>query len=168
MAKAPPSKAKDKKTKKKSGGKLKTILFLIVFGAATPIVLPTVILLIAGLIPTYVALGTDSDEGKSGAICVGALNIAGITPFLIDLWIKGQTIENVFAILSSPNNWLVILGAAGIGQLIAYAVPQAIATLTLTHSESRIKSLKQNLEMLKESWGPEVATVKVVDSVTQE
>jgi hypothetical protein len=96
------------------------------------------------------------------------MNFAGLVPFLIDLWVKGQTMENAFVILRNPSNWLIILGAAGIGQLIVFAVPQAMASMTLAHAESRLKTLKQNLEQLKTSWGPEVATTKPVDKIGRE
>jgi hypothetical protein len=74
---------------------------------------------------------------------------------------------NAFHILSDSQNWLVILGASGIGQLIVYTVPPAIATLTLTHAESRIKHLRKNLDLLKESWGADVATTKPLDKIVQ-
>jgi hypothetical protein len=74
---------------------------------------------------------------------------------------------NAFAILGQATTWLVMLGAAGIGQLILFAVPQAMATLTLARAESRVKLLRKNLETLKESWGPEVATSKPLDQIMQ-
>jgi len=129
--------------------------------------LPTVILLLVGLIPTYVALSTDSDQQKSGAVSVGAMNFAGLLPFVIDLWSKGQTLPNAIQILATSNTWLVVLGASAVGQLIVYSIPQAIATLTLTQAESRAKALRKNLDMLKESWGPDVATTKPLDRIGQ-
>ncbi len=164
--KAPVGKPDDKKGKK--SGKMGTFTILIVFAVAAPFLMPTLLLVLAGLIPTYVAMATDSDRQKSGAISVGAMNIAGLTPFIIDLWSKGQTMPNAFQILATPNSWVVILGAAAVGQLVVSSIPQALATLTLTQAESRIKSLKKNLDMLKESWGPEVATTKPVDKIGQD
>jgi len=158
---------KEGKPTKKSG-KVGVFTFLIIFGFAAPFMMPTVILVLAGLLPTYVALATDNDRQKSGAISVGAMNLAGILPFVIDLWTKGQTMPNAFQILSSANSWLIILGASAVGQMIVYSIPQAIATLTLTQAESRIKGLRKNIDSLKESWGPEVATTKPIDKIWQE
>ena len=73
---------------------------------------------------------------------------------------------SVFQILSEPSTWLIILGSAAIGQIIVSVVPQAMATMTLAHSELRIKTLKQNLELLKNSWGPDVGTTKSIDQLT--
>jgi len=161
--------AKDEKkqVKKKSGGKLGMFTGLIIMGLAVPFMMPTVFLVLLGLIPTYVAFATDNDPQKSGAVSVGAMNFAGILPFIIELWSKGQTMGNAIQIVGKANNWLIILGASAIGQMIVYAIPQALATLTLTQAESRAKSLRKNLDTLKESWGPEVATTKPIDKILE-
>jgi len=165
MAKAEAKKATPKKSKK--SGKLGFFTILLLLAFATPFMMPTVVLLIVTLFPTYVAFATDGDPQKSGAISVGAMNFAGTVPFIIDLWSKGQTMGNALHILGDPNAWLVVLGASAIGQLVVYAIPQAIATLTLSTAESRVKSLRRNLDLLRESWGPDVATNKPIDKVTQ-
>jgi hypothetical protein len=166
-AEAPAKKDPGKKPKKKSG-KLGMFTILILLCFAMPFMLPTVVLLLAGLIPTYVALSTDNDPQKSGAVSVGAMNFAGIVPFIIDLWSKGQTMPNALHILGDANSWVVILGAAAIGQLVVYAIPQALATLTLAQAESRVKAMRKNLTLLQESWGPEVATIKPIDKIVME
>jgi hypothetical protein len=168
MAKAKSAVKPGEKPHKKGGGKFATLLVLTVMAFATPFMMPTLVLFLAGLIPTYVAFATDSDPQKSGAVSVGVMNFAGLVPFIIDLWTKGQTMPNAFQILGNANSWLIILGAAAIGQMIVYAIPQAIATLTLTQAETRVKLLHKNLETLKEFWGPDVATTKPIDKLTQE
>jgi len=150
----------------KKRGMMGFILLMILFGAAVPFILPSLVLFI-GMLPTLVALFTDSDRQKSGAVAVGVMNAAGITPFIIELWQKGQTMENAFGILHDPNTWFVMLGAAGIGQLILFVIPQLIATFTVARSESRLKLLKMNLERLKTSWGPDVATTKPIEKVAR-
>lgn len=148
-------------------GKAKAVFVLLLVCAATPFMLPSLVLLLAGLVPTYVAFATDSDPQKSGATSVCAMNVAGIAPYLIDLWMKGQTLGNAFAILGEPKSWLVILGAAAIGQLIVYTIPSFIAIFTLNNAESRLQALRRNLELLKDSWGADVATTKPLDKIIQ-
>ena len=155
------------KAPKKKKGKLKLYLFLMVMIIAGPFMFPTAILVMAGLIPTIVAFVVDKDSEHSSATAVGAMNCAGLAPFVIDLWLKGQTMGNAFQILANPNNWIFILGASAIGQLIVAVVPQAMATLTLAHSEIRIKTLKHNLELLNNSWGPDVGTTKPIDKIVR-
>lgn len=153
--------------KSKKSGKLGVFTIIVLLCFAMPFIMPTVTLLLLGMVPTYVALGTDNDPEKSGAVSVGAMNFAGIVPFVIDLWTKGQTMGNALHILGDANSWLIILGASAVGQLIVYAIPQALATLTLAQAEMRIKTMRKNLDMLKESWGPEVATTKPIDLIVQ-
>ncbi len=165
-AKKAPNATKDNKAPKKKG-RLGLYTILVVLGFAAPFMLPTVVLVFAGMIPTLVTLFVDKDRHNSSAIAIGAMNCAGITPFVIDLWAKGHTMGNAMHILSEPSSWLVILGAAAIGQMIVSIVPQAMATVTLAHSEMRIKTLKQNLEQLKNSWGPDVGTTKPIEQITR-
>lgn len=153
---------------KKKGGKIGFIFTLILFALCAPFMMPTLTLILVGMMPSFVALLTDTDPQKSSTSAIGAMNIAGLTPFMIDLWVKGQTMDHAILILRDPQNWLVILGSAAVGKLIIFAVPQAMTILTLTRAESRLKILKGNLEQLKGSWGPDVATTKPVDKIGME
>jgi len=150
---------------KKKGGKAGFILVLILFGLSAPFMMPTWTLVLIGMLPTFVALITDYDPQKSSTGAVGSMNFAGLTPFILDLWMKGQTMENAMHILRQSSSWLIILGAAAVGQMIVFAVPQAMTSLTFAHAESRLKILKKNLEQLQASWGPEVATTKPLDKI---
>jgi hypothetical protein len=161
---AAPAPAADKKAAPKKGGALGLILFMTVAGAMAPFMLPTLILCV-GMFPTVIALFTDNDRSKTSLTAVGAMNVAGVTPFIIDLWQKGQTMENALAILNEPQTWVVMLGAAAVGQMIVFAIPQAIASMTVSRMESRAALLKENLETLKRIWGPEVATTKPLERV---
>ncbi len=132
-------------------------------GGSLFFVFPTFVLMAVGLIPTLVAIFTDPDREKHSATAVGAMNIAGLTPFVVELWTKGQTLGHVFDILKDANNWLVILGSAAIGQLLLFVVPQITASMTSARYDTRLKTLKANLEELKNTWGPDVATTRPVE-----
>ncbi|MDX2027104.1 MAG: hypothetical protein SFW62_00540 [Alphaproteobacteria bacterium] len=162
-----PKPADAKAAAPKKGGKLGLILFMVVFGASFWFIFPTFILILVGMVPTCIAILADTDDQKSGAVAVGAMNGAGLAPFIIDLWSKGQTMEHLFQILREPSNWMVIAGAAGIGWLIVFAMPQALASLAMARAESRLKILRQNLDSLKTTWGPDVATTKSIDKIAK-
>ncbi|HUY69124.1 MAG TPA: hypothetical protein VMV79_07470 [Alphaproteobacteria bacterium] len=163
-APAPAADKGGKKSGAKKKGAIGLILLMTAFGAATPFILPSLILL-AGMFPTVVALFTDTDRRYSSVIAVGSMNAAGIAPFLIELWQKGQTMENALLILQTPKTWVVMLGAAALGQLMVFAVPQAIAIAAIARAETRLRVLHGNLERLKISWGADVATSKPLDQV---
>ena len=160
---AAPSAGKAAKPKKR--GKLGFFTTMIMLGIAAPFFFPTVVLIAIGMIPTLVAFFVDRDPERSQTAAIGAMNCAGVVPFVIDLWSRGQTMDNTFRILAEPATWLVMLGAAAIGQLIIFALPPAMAMLTLARAELRLKVLRHNLEQLKASWGPDVATTKPVEKV---
>lgn len=155
---------KEVAAKPSRGGKFRFFFFMILAGALVPICLPT-LLVCAGLLPTLVVLITDTDRQKSSTITIGFMNLAGVAPFIIDLWRQGQTMDIAVHILSQPNTWLVMLGAAGLGKLLLYAVPPAMAALTLSSMESRLLMLKEGLEQLKAVWGPDVATAVPLDQI---
>lgn len=159
------SSGKNKSPKKKSG--VRIILLMIIIGSLIPFGAPT-LLLSLGLLPTFVALVTDTDQNKSSAITVGFLNFAGVVPFIIELWGKGQTLEAAIGIAKQPVTWLIMFGAAGIGHLILYTIPPAIATMTLTRMEMRLKTLKDGLEQLKQIWGQDIASSKTIDEVRRQ
>ncbi|MBV8060553.1 MAG: hypothetical protein JO253_03385 [Alphaproteobacteria bacterium] len=161
-------KAADKKqaaAPKKKGGKGGFLLTMIFLGFAAPFIFPTLILMGIGLLPTLVALFIDTDREHSTTAAIGAMNCAGLSPFLIDLWVKGQNMSNMFAILRDTSTWLVTLGAAFIGQLIVFAIPQTMVIITIARLELRVRTLKSNLEQLKTTWGPDVASNKALEKI---
>lgn len=162
MAEKTEKKAQDK-TKKKSGSG-KTVLMMILIGCMVPFGLPT-LLVACGLLPTVVALFTDTDENKSGLAAVGYMNLAGVLPFLIELWQKGQAMDVAMAIITEPSSWVVMLGAAGVGYLIMYAVPPMIGSVVLLNQEGRLRTLTEGVEQLEAIWGPDVTTTAPLSEV---
>lgn len=143
--------------KPKKGGKLRMIILaIIIVPVALNTGLPT-LLLCVGLLPTLVALIADTDTDKSGAATIGFMNLAGVFPFVMDLWQKGQTMEYAIALLKDPTTWVVMLGAAALGKLILFSVPPATSALAAMGLEQRLKTLRNAQKQLKEIWGPEVA-----------
>ena len=164
---AAPAPAAGAKPPKKRGNKLRWVTGLIILGFAAPFIMPTLVLLGVGLLPALVALVVDRDPEHSATAAIGSMNAAGLAPFLLDLWIKGQTMPNALHIMKDTTSWLVILGAAGIGQLIVFAVPSMMANLTLLRAEGRLKILRANLDQLKTGWGGDVANAKPLDQIVK-
>jgi hypothetical protein len=162
MAKAESAKKASGKTKGKGGARI--ILAMIVFGSLVPFGAPT-LLVCLGLLPALVALCTDTDPRKSAFTTVGFMNLAGVVPFIIELWEKGQTMEAAFTILRQPLTWLVMFGAAALGQLLLYTVPPFMVHSAVTTMESRLRRLREGLEHLEAVWGTEVATSKPLNVI---
>ena len=159
--------AKGGKGASRSKGGVRFILLMIIVGSLVPFGIPT-LLFCFGFIPTLVALFTDNDPRKPVLTAIGFMNMAGVAPFVIELWQKGQTMDAALGILRKPDTWLVMFGAAGIGQLLLYAVPPAMAMLTVNRIESRLKTLREGMEQLKAIWGPDVASTKPLNLIRKQ
>lgn len=149
---------------KKSGGGLKTILFMTLAGCLVPFGVPT-LLVCLGMVPTVVALFTDTDEGRPTLASIAYLNFAGVLPFLIELWQNNQSMEVAISIVRNPSSWVVMLGAAGVAYAIMYVVPPVVASVVLLNQESRLKTLREGSKQLEAIWGPEVGSDVSVSEV---
>jgi hypothetical protein len=132
-------------------------LFLALMVPVGLFVLPTSVILMVGLIPTVVALLIDRDPDKTAAITVGAMNLCGVLPFLLDLWKHHHTMPAALHTISDPLSWLVMYGAAGVGWVLYFTIPPVVVNFEVLRSESRIEDLLRQKRELIEEWGPEVA-----------
>lgn len=128
------------------------ILLLILF-----LSLPTVILLVCGLIPGVVAYLIDKTPQKNATFCVASLNFAGLFPYLMDLWSGSHDVATAIAILTHPVSMITIYGSAVFGFVLYIGVPPVIAAFRSVMSEHRLTQLKDIQKQLVEEWGEEVA-----------
>lgn len=131
-------------------------LILIILVLCSVLFIPTTILLIAGMLPTIVAAYADRTKERMRAITVGSMNLAGCTPFIMELWLTEHTINQSMHLLSDPLVWLIMYAAAAIGYCIEWAVVGAVSVFTVERAQVRIKHLKNKQEELVARWGEEV------------
>ncbi|HYC04569.1 MAG TPA: hypothetical protein VED40_14845 [Azospirillaceae bacterium] len=141
-------------TRRDAAGGIALLLVLLPLGV---VVLPTTVLMGAGLIPTLVAALVDRDPEKSAALTVGAMNLCGVMPFAIELWQSGHTLDLALGLLATPYTWLVMYGAAAIGWGFYFAIPPLVAGFVTMRDEDKARRLEQERDALVEEWGPEVA-----------
>lgn len=146
--------AKKNKKKKKIGAKAQLLGVVGVFAGI--VFMPTTIVLLMGMLPTVVAAVIDRTGKGTKALTVGAMNLAGCTPFLIDLWTKSHTAEMAVTIITDPRTMIVIYSAAGIGYLINWAMTGIVGTVMVQRGGIRLKDIKKRQEALIERWGREV------------
>ena len=157
MAKSAAMAAKGSKGGAKKGGLGLSVLgFLILLLGL--MMMPTSLLLVAGMIPTFIALLTDADPRKTSAVSVGALNLAGILPFEIMLWTDNNTVPHALQILESLETWLGMYGAASLGAVIYYGIPPIIGGFIAHRSAMRAQELQRRQAALREAWGPDVSS----------
>ncbi|MEE8270557.1 MAG: hypothetical protein V3R98_02330 [Alphaproteobacteria bacterium] len=118
---------------------------------------PTTVLVLAGLVPTLVALIVDRTAERHAVIAVGTLNFAGVAPSVIALWRDGHTMDAALRLLIDPLSMLVMLGAAAIGWVLYLGVPSVLAVFLTHRNEAEIRRMVARREDLVAEWGPEVA-----------
>ncbi len=137
-----------------------TVLLL---AALSALFLPTAIILILGMLPTIVAGLTDRDPNRYAALTVGPMNMCGVLPQILELWQGGHSLEMALNQISSPFVWGFMLGAAGVGWFIYYAVPPMVAGVIQLRAESKLTGVTKDQKKLVEEWGPEVSGAKPKD-----
>lgn len=118
--------------------------------------LPTLLLLVFGLAPTWAAFITDRTYGKARGFAVGTFNLAGATPFFIRVWRGADSMETVLAVLSDPYSWLVMYGAAGLSMVLVWVAPAFSGMLMESRAAAKTARLARKQEEILENWGEEV------------
>ena len=142
--------------KPKSGGGGGLFTFLILAAPAGVFAMPTALLFLVGLIPTFVAYIADRDPDKTAAMTVAPLNICGVLPFTMEMWKHQHTMQAAFQALGNPLTWLVMYGAAAIGWAIYFMVPPVVTNFEVMRAQARVQSLNGRRKDLVEEWGPDV------------
>ena len=156
-----PSKKKRRVKKKSNSGKLQ--LFLVLILMLSIAFLSSAVILFIGLMPMFVAFFVDRSENKTKAVTVGAMNLAGCMPFLMELWTTEPTMAKAFSIVLDPMAIIVMYSAAGVGYIIDWALTLIIANLLYQRGVSRKKAIEKRQEELIERWGEEVSGRLVLD-----
>lgn len=127
--------------------------------------LPTALMLTIALPPTFCAFLAVHRQGYYVALSIGALNIAGIWPFLLKLWTTGHTVSNAMQIIIDPLAWLIIYGAAAAGWVLSLWFPVLVSAYMSMFTAHRLKDLQRQQQKLVEEWGPEVANHRAADDL---
>lgn len=146
---------------RKSGGKRigKSTALMIVCGGIGFIIaaLPSVIILLVGMIPTVVAYIIDLTPGRYAARCVAGMNIAGVVPFLNRLWTSTNDLPAAIGIVTDVYAWLAFYAASGVGWLLFVSLPSIVASFKTFSAKRHANALRARLEDLKDEWGEEIA-----------
>lgn len=121
-----------------------------------PISIPSLTIIVFGMLPTVGAALTDRGPHRYAWLSVGGLNFAGISPYLMDLWFKGHTMERALSSLTDVFALLVIFGSAAFGWLLYMVMPPVVGAFLQVAAQRRITTLRSNQRKLVEQWGPDV------------
>jgi len=124
--------------------------------------LPTVMVILFGLLPSFVAFIIDRTPKKNATFCVGGINLCGVLPYIIDLWTGDNSMDGAIRILTDVFSLVVMYGAAAFGWMIYQSLPPIVATFITVLAQSRVSSLRSVQRKLIEEWGDDVATPQEV------
>lgn len=138
--------------------KAKVSLFVLMAVLAWVILsLPTLIVFAVGLMPTFVALILDRSEEKYSTICVGAMNFAGVFPYILRLLLGAHSVGGAIEILTNPFALAVMYGAAGFGWMLFASVPPVVAAFLTVVSQRKVAALRASQRSIVEEWGDTIA-----------
>ncbi len=147
------AKASSKKKTKKSGLLALMIIASCIFFSGY------MILFCAMMLPTLAAWIGDKDKSKRMAVTVGALNLTGTLPVLLELYHKGGQVGSAFGELAAPLNWIIVFLATLVGWVMAQVVPMAIASILTARDKMKLDKIRSYQKELVQEWGPEVTEV---------
>ena len=113
--------------------------------------------LVIGMMPTVVAAYTDRTKEKMRGITIGAMNLAGCTPFIIQLWTTEHSVDVALGILADPKVLVIMYFAAGIGYCIEWAIVGTASVFMVEKAQIRVKTINKKQEDLITRWGAEVS-----------
>ena len=141
--------AKNKKASPRFGLAQKLfIMLLLLFISFT--ILPAVIVLFLGLLPTITTVIVDTKNLNKITI-VGCSNITGVMICLNNFF--NQFSSGVpFSVQGNIFNIVIMLSAAAIGMFLYYIIPDLFVYIFKNSAQHRLKVINAKLEKLKETW----------------
>ena len=118
--------------------------------------LPSMILILFGMMPTIFAWIIDKSDKRYAMFSVLGMNLSGLLPYLLDIWFKDHTTEAAIDVLSNLFDLLIIYGSAIFGWLMYISLPPVIITFLMAISDRRIVLLEGNQKKLTEEWGEDI------------
>jgi hypothetical protein len=149
-------KTKAVKSKPTRRASAKSSALLIVFSAVAFVLQATTILLVIGMLPTFVARFVDRTRERTKVLSIGFLNFAGVFPFWFEMVEKGHTIENAVIIISNPAVIVMMYGAALLGYIVEWGVVQMTVAAMIQRAKLRMEAIRSAQEDLVRRFGPEV------------
>ena len=131
----------------------KSLLFIFL-GILASSVLPAIIVILIGLLPTLTILFIDP-KNSAKLVIVGCFNLSGLFIYLINM-MNHFSVDGAFNILGDVFNMIIMLGSAALGFLIYYEMPNLFAYIAQNSSQRRLVSIDKELQNISEEWGQQI------------
>ena len=138
-------------------GKGSFLLMIMVCVLVALVMLPTTLVFVVGMLPTFVSFFVDKTRRRARSISVGAFNLAACSLFFLKLWGAERAMSMALDIISDPVAIIVMYMGAGAGYAIDMAVNMVVASVMYSKVEKRQWTIKKTQKDLVKRWGKEVA-----------
>ena len=107
----------------------------------------------AAMLPTIFAIFFDKNSHRCLSATICSFNLIGVMPYLIRMWESSPVDYVAKQILADVGTWMIIYGAAFIGQLLYASMPLLIVKLYSTKNNVKISKYKKKHKALCDQWG---------------
>ncbi len=129
-------------------------MFIIVALACAVLFAPTTMIFFFGMLPTLAANLVDKTRNKSRTMSVGMMNLAGVMPFVLELWLSASpnSLEHALAIILQPKTFIIMYVLAAAGYAIEATITGMVANIMQQRATARLKQIDQMLVELQDRW----------------
>ncbi|WP_374373189.1 hypothetical protein [Dongia sp.] len=130
--------------------------------------LPTTVVVLAALTPTFVARIVDTSPGRRLTVTVGAMNLVGALYFVHRIWATGHSVSDIGPTLGDTFGWLCALVGAAAGWVIFGAMPAIVGRIAAAQTAIRLRRLGAQQDKLVAEWGETVRGAYAVRAIKEE
>ena len=138
-----------------SAGRWMTILL-----AATALVAvvapPTMIILVAGMLPTVMAALFGGLAKRESLPCLALLNLAGVIPVVMKLWHDDHSIETALVLLQDVYQWGLMLSGAVVALFVMWAAPQVVRGMLDARAWTEVLRIDSRRRKMVVEWGEDL------------
>ncbi|MGH1457128.1 MAG: hypothetical protein ACRBDI_10135 [Alphaproteobacteria bacterium] len=146
---------------KKSAGKAKGlggkgVLLMVCACIVGVLFMPTTVLLMVGMAPSFVAMFVSGTGRGARASTIAAMNIAGCLPFVFKLWSGENDFAYSLSIVTDSQAVMVMYTAAAFGYMIDWLVTGLVSSYLYQKGVARMKTIQERQAVLVSDWGEDV------------
>ncbi|MDP5110119.1 MAG: hypothetical protein NWP47_01870 [Rickettsiaceae bacterium] len=107
----------------------------------------------AAMLPTVFAIFFDKNSHRCLSATICSFNLIGVMPYLIRMWESSSVDYVAKQILADVGTWMIIYGAAFIGQLLYASMPLLVVKLYSAKINIKIAKYEEKHKALYDQWG---------------
>lgn len=114
------------------------------------------LLIVVGMMPTFVAFYVDRSRYRENAKVVATCNLTGLMPFIIQGFERGVRSTSVQNMIFDSYTWLSILGFSAFGWMLVWLFPRVSIAIISYVQNSHAAILQKQQQAIIDEWGTEI------------